>query len=101
MSSRHAEELFAARRPNAKGAESEAKDRFRARCKRAVSDCLLNAFLLEECSGPIWEETLVDHLSLSEVEQRERYQELLEWVKNPQKTLSRSGRRNLRSRNST
>ncbi len=60
--------------------ESAARDQFRFRFKRALSGCLHKGFLLEECFGVIWEETL-EEIALSEKAQRTLYSELLEWVK--------------------
>ena len=80
MQSLFAKEILAARKPKAKPAGSEAREQFRTTFKHALSGCLQKGFLLEECFGLIWEETL-DEISLSEKEQRTLYEELLAWVK--------------------
>ncbi len=68
------------RRPKPKFAVSEAEEQFRTRFKHALSGCLHRGFLLEECFGLIWEETL-EEIALSDKQQRTLYEELLEWVK--------------------
>ena len=80
MQSLFAKENLAARKPLTRFTESVARNQFRFRFKRALSGCLHKGFLLEECFGLIWEETL-DEISLSEKEQRPLYEELLAWVK--------------------
>ena len=80
MQSLFAKEILAARKPKSKPAESAAREQFRVRFKQALSGCLHKGFLLEECFGVIWEETL-EEISLSEKAQRTLYAELLEWVK--------------------
>ena len=60
--------------------ESVVRDQFRFRFKRALCGCLHKGFLLEECFGVIWEETL-EEIALTEKAQRTLYAELLEWVK--------------------
>ena len=60
--------------------EPEASEQFRIRFKHALAGCLGKGFLLEECFGLIWEETL-EEISLSDKEQRTMYKELLDWVK--------------------
>ena len=80
MQSLFEKEIVAVRKPKTKPAELEAREQFRSRFKQALSGCLHKGFLLEECFGLIWEETL-DEISLSEKEQRTLYEELLAWVK--------------------
>jgi len=80
MQSLFAKEILAARKPMTRFTESVARDQFRFRFKRALSGCLHKGFLLEECFGVIWEET-VEEIALSEKAQRTLYAELLEWVK--------------------
>jgi hypothetical protein len=80
MQSLFEKEILAARKPKAKPAESEARAQFRTTFKHALSGCLQKGFLLEECFGLIWEETL-EEISLPEKEQRTLYEELLVWVK--------------------
>ena len=80
MQSLFEKEIVAVRKPKPKPAELEAREQFRHRFKQALSGCLHKGFLLEECFGLIWEETL-DEISLSEKEQRTLYEELLAWVK--------------------
>ena len=80
MQSLFAKEILAARKPKSRFTESEARDQFRVRFKHALSGCLQKGFLLEECFGVIWEETL-EEISLSEKAQSTLYAELLEWVK--------------------
>ena len=80
MQSLFSKEIPAARKPKSSFIESGARDQFRARFKHALSGCLHKGFLLEECFGVIWEETL-EEISLSEKAQRTLYAELLEWVK--------------------
>jgi len=79
MQSLFEKEIVAGRKPKTKPAESGAREQFRTRFKQALSGCLHKGFLLEECFGLIWEETL-DEISLSEKEQRTLYEELLAWV---------------------
>jgi hypothetical protein len=73
-------EIVAGQKPKTKPAESGAREQFRTKFKQALAGCLHKGFLLEECFGLIWEETL-DEISLSEKEQRPLYEELLAWVK--------------------
>ena len=80
MQSLFAKEILAAQKPKTRFTESGARDQFRARFKHALSGCLHKGFLLEECFGMIWEETL-DEISLSEKAQGTLYAELLEWVR--------------------
>jgi hypothetical protein len=80
MQSLFSKEIVAARKPKTKTDESGAREQFRTRFKQALSGCLHKGFLLEECFGLIWEETL-DEISLSEKAQRTLYAELLQWVK--------------------
>ena len=80
MQSLFAKEILAVRKPKTRFTESGARDQFRARFKHALSGCLHKGFLLEECFGVIWEETL-EEISLSEKAQSTLYAELLEWVK--------------------
>jgi len=80
MQSLFAKEIVVARKPKSRFTELGARDQFRARFKHALAGCLHKGFLLEECFGVIWEETL-EEISLSEKAQRTLYGELLEWVK--------------------
>ena len=80
MQSLLTKEILAARKPNTKFTQSGAREQFRVRFKHALSGCLHRGFLLEECFGMIWEETL-DEIALSEKAQRKLYVELLDWVK--------------------
>ena len=80
MQSLFEKEIVAVRKLKPKPAELGAGEQFRHRFKQALSGCLQKGFLLEECFGLIWEETL-DEISLSENEQRTLYEELLAWVK--------------------
>ena len=80
MQSLIAKEIVATRKSKIKFAESGAREQFRVRFKHALSGCLHKGFLLEECFGVIWEETL-EEVSLSEKAQSMLYAELLEWVK--------------------
>ncbi len=80
MQSLFSKEILAARKPMIKPDESEAREQFRVRFKQALAGCLHKGFLLEECFGVIWEETL-EEICLTENEQRTLYAELLEWVK--------------------
>jgi hypothetical protein len=80
MQSLFAKEVPAARGTKSRPAESEVAEKFRTRFKQALSGCLHKGFLLEECFGLIWEETL-EEIRLTEKEQRTLYSELLEWVK--------------------
>ena len=80
MQSLFAKEVLTARRTKSRPAELDVTEQFRSRFKQALSGCLHKGFLLEECFGLIWEETL-DEISLSEKEQRTLYEELLAWVK--------------------
>ena len=80
MQSLLAKEILAARKPMIKPAEPEARERFTVKFKQALAGCLQKGFLLEECFGLIWEETL-DEISLPENEHRTLYEELLAWVK--------------------
>jgi hypothetical protein len=80
MQSLFIKEIPVARKPKMKHAESGARAQFRTRFKHALSGCIHKGFLLEECFGLIWEETL-EEISLPEREQRTLYAELLAWVK--------------------
>ena len=80
MQSLFAKEVLAARRTKSRPAELDVTEQFRSRFKQALSGCLHKGFLLEECFGLIWDETL-DEIRLTEKEKRSLYSELLEWVK--------------------
>ena len=80
MQSLIANGIFAVRKPRTKHPQSGAREQFRTRFQHALIGCLRKGFLLEECFGLIWEETL-DEVALSENEQRALYEELLSWVK--------------------
>jgi hypothetical protein len=57
-----------------------AKDLFRERFQRALNACVSRGFSVEESFGMIWVETW-EEISLSEQEQAELFDELLQWAK--------------------
>jgi hypothetical protein len=56
------------------------KDVFRHKFQRSLRSCVRRGFSVEEAFGMIWEETWEEVL-LSEREQSELYEELIEWTK--------------------
>lgn len=56
------------------------KELFRARFQRSLRNCVRRRFSVAECFGLIWVETL-DEVSLTEHEQSELYEELIDWAK--------------------
>jgi hypothetical protein len=58
-----------------------AKDVFRHRFQRSLRSCVRRGFSVEEAFGMIWEETW-EEVILSEREQSELYEELIDWAKN-------------------
>ena len=80
MQSLIAKKILGVRKPRTRHLQSGAREQFRTRFQQALTGCLRKGFLLEECFGLVWEETL-DEVSLSENEQRALYEELLLWVK--------------------
>ena len=56
------------------------KERFRERFQRSLRSCLRRGFSVEEAFGMIWVETW-EEISLTEEEQSELYDELIDWVK--------------------
>ena len=75
-----AKEILASRKPGKEHLQSGAREQFRTRFQQALIGCLRKGFLLEECFGLIWDETL-EEIRLTEKEQGTLYSELLEWVK--------------------
>jgi hypothetical protein len=57
------------------------KERFRQQFQRSLNACVLRGFSVEESFGMIWVETW-EEINLSDREQSELYDELLEWAKN-------------------
>ena len=57
------------------------KEQFRLRFQRSLRACVRRGFSIEESFGMIWEETW-DEISLTEREQSELYEELINWAKN-------------------
>ena len=78
MHSQLAKRTFAAPVPPA--AQGGLQELFRARFKQALNACLEKGFLLEESFALIWQESL-EEFTLSQVEQRDLRQELLEWAR--------------------
>jgi hypothetical protein len=58
----------------------DSKELFRARFQRSLRQCVRRRFSVAECFGVIWEETL-DEIALSDEEQSELYEELIDWAK--------------------
>jgi hypothetical protein len=58
----------------------DSKELFRARFQTALRQCVRRRFSVAECFGVIWEETLED-ITLTEKEQSELYEELIDWAK--------------------
>jgi hypothetical protein len=59
---------------------SSSKEQFRLRFQRSLRSCVRRGFSIEESFGMIWEETW-EEVALSEREQAELYEELIEWAK--------------------
>jgi hypothetical protein len=57
------------------------KERFRQRFQRSLRSCVRRGFSVEESFGMIWVETW-EELALTEHEQSELYDELINWAKN-------------------
>lgn len=55
-------------------------DQFRARFQPPVRSCVKRGFLVEECFGAIWGETL-EEIALGEEEQARQYAELIDRAK--------------------
>lgn len=58
----------------------DSKELFRARFQTALRQCVRRRFSVAECFGVIWEETL-EEITLTEEEQSEVYEELIDWAK--------------------
>jgi len=56
------------------------KEQFRQKFQRSLRSCVRRGFSLEESFGMIWEETW-EEVILSERDQAELYEELIEWAK--------------------
>jgi len=56
------------------------KEQFRMKFQRCLRACVRRGFSLEESFGMIWEETW-EEIALSDAEQCELYEELIEWAK--------------------
>ena len=63
------------------------KELFRQKFQRSLRACVRRGFSVEESFGMIWVETW-EEVSLSEREQSELYEEMIEWAK--KETLSRA-----------
>jgi hypothetical protein len=57
-----------------------AKEQFRLKFQRSLRGCVRRGFSVEESFGMIWEETW-EEVALSEREQAELYEELIDWAK--------------------
>ena len=57
------------------------KQQFREKFQRSLRCCVNRGFSVEESFGMIWVETW-EEISLSEQEQAELYDELIDWAKN-------------------
>jgi hypothetical protein len=79
MQSQLAEDMFAATRSGITPRECQAPEHFRTRFQHALGSCLQKGFLLEESFALVWEEAL-EEIVLSQAEQRDLRQELLEWA---------------------
>jgi len=79
MQSQLAESMFAATGPGITPRECRASEQFRTRFQHALGSCLQKGFLLEESFALVWEEAL-EKTVLSQAEQRDLRQELLEWA---------------------
>jgi hypothetical protein len=60
---------------------STRKDQFRLKFQRSLRACMRRGFSVEESFGMIWEETW-EEIALSDAEQCELYEQLIEWAKN-------------------
>jgi hypothetical protein len=69
--------LVAKQKQNSKSA----RELFRSKFQRSLRECLRHGFVIEECFGLIWEETM-DDVCLLENEQSEIYEELIAWARN-------------------
>ncbi len=56
------------------------KEHFRQRFQRSLKNCVRRGFSVEESFGMIWVETW-EEVALSEREQSELYEELINWAK--------------------
>ena len=56
------------------------KEQFRQRFHRCLRACVRRGFSIEESFGMIWEETW-EEIALTEAEQAELYEELINWAK--------------------
>jgi hypothetical protein len=56
------------------------KEQFRLRFQRCLRACVRRGFSIEESFGMIWEETW-EEIALTDAEQCELYEELIEWAK--------------------
>lgn len=56
------------------------KEQFRHKFQRSLRACVRRGFSVEESFGMIWVETW-EEISLSEREQSELYEEMIEWAK--------------------
>jgi hypothetical protein len=63
------------------GRAGSAKELFRERFQRSLRSCLRRGFCLEESFGMIWVETW-EEIPLTDREQGELYDELINWAKN-------------------
>jgi hypothetical protein len=61
------------------------KEEFRAKFQRSLRACVRRGFSIEESFGMIWVETW-DEFSLSERDESELYDELMQWAKTGQLT---------------
>ena len=58
----------------------DSKALFRTRFQWSLRQCVRRRFSVAECFGVIWEETL-EEIALSDQEQSELYEELIDWAK--------------------
>ena len=56
------------------------KEQFRQKFQRSLRCCVRRGFSVEESFGMIWVETW-EEVALSELEQSELYEELIDWAK--------------------
>src|SRR5690242_14766241 len=68
---------------HARAALPNSKELFRARFQRALRSCVRRHFSVPECFGLIWLETL-EEIALSDEDQCELYDELIDWAKSRQ-----------------
>jgi hypothetical protein len=59
---------------------AQAKQQFRERFQRSLRSCLRRGFCIEESFGMIWMETW-EEVPISEEEQGQLYEELIQWAK--------------------